>query len=129
MTAAVIEQDGRYLLCRRHPRAELAGKWEFPGGKIETGETAEECLVREIREELGLEVRLKCRLGTVEEATDERHLELIAFCAEIVSGTLQVLDHEEVAWVNRENVASYDLAPADVAIGQWVASGTCKGTL
>lgn len=117
------------MLCRRHACAELAGKWEFPGGKIEAGESAEECLAREIREELGLEVLATRRLGSVEQRTSERRLELIVFCAEIISGTLQLLDHEEVAWVRGEDVASYDLAPADVEVGRWVAASPCKGTL
>jgi 8-oxo-dGTP diphosphatase len=58
VTAAIIKRDGRYLLARRAPRENLAGFWEFPGGKIEANETPEDCLIRELREELQLETRV-----------------------------------------------------------------------
>lgn len=126
VTAAVLERDGRYLLCRRHPNGELPGKWEFPGGKIEDGESEEECLVREIREELSLVVTPRRRLGVVEQELPAGHLSLVAYCADPGSGTPQVLDHEEIAWVLPGELLSYDLAAADIEIARWIAEDACK---
>jgi 8-oxo-dGTP diphosphatase len=126
VTAAVIERDGRYLLCRRHPNGELPGKWEFPGGKIEPNETEEACLQRELREELSLETTPLRRLGEVEQELPAGHLILIAYCVDAGDAAPTVLDHEEVAWVEPEALLSYDLAPADVRIAEWVIDGACK---
>jgi 8-oxo-dGTP diphosphatase len=126
VTAAVLERHGRYLLCRRHPNGELPGKWEFPGGKIEDGETEEECLIREIREELSLDVTPRRRLGVVEQELPAGHLSLVAYCADSGNGTPQVLDHEEIAWVSPGELLSYDLASADIEIARWVAEDACK---
>jgi 8-oxo-dGTP diphosphatase len=126
VTAAVLERDGRYLLCRRHPNGELPGKWEFPGGKIEDGESEEECLIREIREELSLDVTPRRRLGVVEQELPAGPLSLVAYCADPGIGTPQVLDHEEIAWVAPEDLLSYDLATADIEIARWVTEDACK---
>ncbi|NBB90453.1 MAG: NUDIX domain-containing protein [Spirochaetes bacterium] len=126
VTAAVMERNGAYLLCRRHPNGELPGKWEFPGGKIENEESEGECLIREIREELSLEVTPRRRLGVVEQELPAGHLSLVAYCADPGSGTPQVLDHEEIAWVSPGELLSYDLATADIEIAGWVAEGACK---
>lgn len=126
VTAAVIERDGHYLLCRRHPNGELPGKWEFPGGKIEPGESEEECLKRELREELSIDVVPRRRLGEVEDELPAGRLRLIAFCADAGRQSPVVLDHEEIAWVAPQELCSYDLAPADVTVAEWVAAGACK---
>jgi 8-oxo-dGTP diphosphatase len=129
VTAAVIERGGAYLLCRRHRAGELPGKWEFPGGKIEPEETPEACIAREIREELGLEFTPTRHLGTVELRDAERHLSLQVFCGTVRGGSLDVRDHEEIAWVEPAHVLSYDLAPADIEVGRWIARGDCEPTL
>jgi 8-oxo-dGTP diphosphatase len=129
VTAAVIERDGRYLICRRHRNGELPGKWEFPGGKIEEGETEEQCLIREISEELFLEVKPLKRLGVVEHELPAGRLSLIAYCADAGERSPRVLDHEEIAWVEPGELFGYDLAPADIEIARWVADGMCKPEL
>ncbi|MFP4373022.1 MAG: (deoxy)nucleoside triphosphate pyrophosphohydrolase [Spirochaetaceae bacterium] len=126
VTAAVLERNGTYLLCRRHPNGELPGKWEFPGGKVEEGESEQECLVREIREELSLDVTPMRRLGVVEVELPAGHLSLVAYCADAGDGTPQVLDHEEIAWVAPDRLLTYDLASADVEIARWIVDGACK---
>ena len=126
VTAAVLERNDRYLLCRRHPNGELPGKWEFPGGKIEDGESEEECLIREIREELSLEVTPLRRLGVVEQELPAGHLSLVAYCADPGNGAPEILDHEDIAWVAPDELLSYDLAAADIEIARWIAEDACK---
>lgn len=126
VTAAVIRRGEVYLLCRRRSDGEMPGKWEFPGGKIEPGESPWECLVREIREELDLEAYTGSRIGVSKRCDGEKQLELIAFCAEVEAGTPALNNHQEHAWVAAESLLDYDLAPADFEIARWIAEGKCK---
>lgn len=118
MTAAVIRDGEKVLLAQRKPGDPLAGKWEFPGGKIETGETTEECLMRELFEELGITVRIGRIIAVSPWDYPHVSIELIAFKAEILSGVPTPTDHAAVAWVRQEEVSSWDLAPADVPIAE-----------
>ena len=87
--------------------------WEIPGGKLEPGETPEECIVREIREELATEVRVECILGVVDYDYPSFHLTMHCILCTIVSGKLQLLEHEAAKWVNKETLRSVDWLPAD----------------
>ena len=87
--------------------------WEIPGGKLESGETPEECIVREIREELATEVRVECILGVVDYDYPSFHLTMHCILCTIVSGKLQLLEHEAAKWVNKETLRSVDWLPAD----------------
>lgn len=87
--------------------------WEFPGGKLESGETPEECIVREIREELATEVRAERILGVVDYDYPSFHLTMHCILCTIVSGKLQLLEHEAAKWVNKETLRSVDWLPAD----------------
>ncbi|MFP4011709.1 MAG: (deoxy)nucleoside triphosphate pyrophosphohydrolase [Spirochaetaceae bacterium] len=127
VTAAVIERDGRFLICRRRQGGELPRKWEFPGGKIEPGESETDCLSRELREELSVEARPRRRLGTVEQERPDGRLELIAWCTDIGASAPVLGDHEELAWVRPEDLGGYDLAPADEEIAKWIAFGHPEG--
>jgi len=121
VTAAVICRDGAYLLGRRSRNRELPGKWEFPGGKIEPGESPETCLTREILEELGLEARVGERVGVFEYIEAARRIELIAFYTEVESGPPSLNDHDEVSWVGPHSLLDYDLAPADIELARRLA--------
>ena len=90
--------------------------WEIPGGKLEPGETPEECIVREIREELATEVRAERILGVVEYDYPTFHLTMHCILCTIVSGKLQLLEHEAAKWVNKETLRSVDWLPADKLI-------------
>ena len=90
--------------------------WEIPGGKLEPGETPEECIVREIREELATEVRAERILGVVEYDYPTFHLTMHCILCTIVSGKLQLLEHEAAKWVNKETLHSVDWLPADKLI-------------
>ena len=113
VTAAVIWQGGKFLICQR-PREKYCGLlWEFPGGKVELGETAEECIVRECREELGVTLKVHGEFyDTVQEHPD-RMVHLHFFNAEIASGELTPLEHNAVAWVIQAETAGYEFCPAD----------------
>lgn len=87
--------------------------WEIPGGKLEPGETPEECIVREIREELATEVRAERILGVVDYDYPTFHLTMHCIFCTIVSGKLQLLEHEAAKWVNKETLRSVDWLPAD----------------
>ena len=87
--------------------------WEIPGGKLEPGETPEECIVREIREELATEVRAERILGVVDYDYPTFHLTMHCILCTIVSGKLQLLEHEAAKWVNKETLRSVDWFPAD----------------
>ena len=115
---AVIQRGDRVLLTRRRAGAHLEGLWEFPGGKREPAELLAECVVREIREELGIEIAIRAPLCTVEHAYADRRVRLHAYRCWIVSGEPRTIEVAEFAWVRPEEIASYDLPPADLPIVQ-----------
>ena len=101
------------ILATQRGYGDFKGGWEFPGGKIESGETPEECIVREIREELATEVRAEKILGVVEYDYPAFHLTMHCILCSIVSGDLKLLEHEDAKWVTGENLYSLDWLPAD----------------
>ncbi|MDP2158255.1 MAG: (deoxy)nucleoside triphosphate pyrophosphohydrolase [Nitrospirota bacterium] len=116
VVAAVIERDGRLLIAKRRQGDMLAGKWEFPGGKIDPGETAEEALKRELHEELNIETEV---FGFIcSSCFDYEHLsiELLAYRVLHISGDITPLVHDEVRWVLRDDLCSYDFPAANEEI-------------
>jgi len=118
VTAAIIRQNGRILLARRRKDSSLGGLWEFPGGKIEEGETAEECLARELKEEFEIECRVGRFVGSSSHDYPSLSIELLAYEVPEFVGDLRLQDHDEVSWVRPQDLLSLDLAPADVPIAQ-----------
>ena len=114
VTAGVIRREDRILLARRAGLDPLAGKWEFPGGKIEEGEGAEACLRRELREELGIAAKVGRFLGFTRHDYPEQRVELLFYDVECIGSEVTPRIHDRVAWVRLSELASYDLAPADV---------------
>lgn len=115
VTAAIINRDNQILLARRKPGKHLAGYWEFPGGKIEPGETPEMCLLREIKEELGLAIQVSTFFMENEHHYEDKSILLKAYFCTYLSGEVQLNDHDQVHWVNKNELMNYRLAPADIA--------------
>lgn len=123
VAAAVIIEDGRLFLARRPPGDNLAGMWELPGGKVEVGETPQECLARELREELAMEAKAGEILAETEYTYVHGRFRMLALRAVRQSG-FELLVHDRVAWVSADGLGAHDLAPADVAlVRQLVAQG------
>ena len=118
VTAAVIEKEGKVLLAQREQGDRLAGKWEFPGGKIEKGETPKDCLAREIREELGIEVRVGEFICSSRFDYDHASVEVLAYRCKWVGGELQQNAHQALQWVVPEALVEIDLAEADRPIAR-----------
>ncbi len=127
VVAAAIIQGGRCLVAQRGEGMSLAGKWEFPGGKVEPGESASAALAREILEELGLEVLVGTKLATGTEVTSTRTIVLDVYAATIVGGSLAVREHAQVVWAESEELDSFDWAQADVPcvepVRSWMRGG------
>ncbi len=99
VTAAVIERDGKILIARRKRDDSQAGKWEFPGGKLEAGETPEACLKRELREELGIETEVGAFLCSSRFVYPHMAVELLVYRTSYVSGEIALHEHDRVEWV------------------------------
>jgi mutator protein MutT len=115
VVAAVIEQNGRFLVARRLAGTHLAGYWEFPGGKIHDGETHDEALGREIREELNAGISNLRRILRVSHAYPERTVELHFYRGDLI-GAPQPMLGQELRWIAREDFASMEFPPADAEL-------------
>ena len=114
VTAAVIEKDGNILIAKRKQGSRFAGKWEFPGGKLEKGETPEQCLKRELQEELDITAEVGDLFCSSEYSyTPEFTIRLLAYRATVISGVFNLNDHEEIRWVKPADLANYDFPEAD----------------
>jgi A/G-specific adenine glycosylase len=118
VTAAVLHRDGTVLLAQRPSEGLLGGMWEFPGGKLEAGETLEECLVREIREELGVQVRVGEAFGVYRHAYTHFRITLHAFRCELVRGRPRPLQAAGLAWVAPADLGNYPMGKVDRLIAR-----------
>ena len=116
VSAALIFSDGKLLITQRHTDAHLGGLWEFPGGKREAGETFEQCLVRELREELGIEVEVGALFEAIEHAYAEKTVHLKFFICKWISGHLRTLDCAAFQWITRSELGQYDFPAADARL-------------
>ena len=116
VVAGAVVENGRLLLAQRAHPPELAGQWELPGGKVEIGEQPDAALVRELREELGIDVVVGHRVGA--DVPLPGGLVLCAFAATVVSGTASALEHAALRWVDAAELHSIDLVAAD---REWIA--------
>ncbi len=116
--AALIDVDGRVLLARRPPGKPLAGLWEFPGGKVQPGETPEAALIRELQEELGIDTRTSCLapLAFASHAYESFHLLMPLYACRVWRGLPLAREGQELAWVTKQNLDRYPMPPADVPL-------------
>ena len=113
VVAALIARNGKILITQRGAEDPLAGQWEFPGGKIEAGETPQQCLAREIEEELGIVVSVGAHIGTHIHHYDHISIELSGYRANILSGTPTLTEHADLRWVDWAELKRFDLCAAD----------------
>ncbi len=113
VTAGIIWHRDRFLLTRRPPKGLLGGPWEFPGGKVERGESLEECLKREIREELGIAVAVGDLLASVDHAYTHFRITLHAFACRYLGGRIRLLGIDDYRWIRPEDLEQFALPAAD----------------
>ncbi len=109
----MITRDGLCLLCQRGAESSRALKWEFPGGKLEPGETGEEALAREIKEELGCLITVGEAVCSVTQDYPDITIHMTLYRCSLSSGEPSALEHAEIRWVKPEDIAGFDLCPAD----------------
>lgn len=116
VVAAIIEKDGKILLAQRDADSDQAGLWEFPGGKVEQGESQPQALARELDEELGIAASVGNYVASNQWQQSERVIRLHAWRIAAFSGELQNRCHSDFAWLTPEQAFDYPLAPADVPL-------------
>ncbi len=118
VAAALIDVDGRVLLARRPAGKPMAGLWEFPGGKIQSGETPELALIRELSEELGIDTRASCLapLGFASHSYEDFHLLMPLYACRTWKGRPEPREGQELAWVAKQNFDHFLMPPADVPL-------------
>jgi len=116
VTAAVIEKDGKILIAQRKQGDTLGGKWEFPGGKLEPGETPEACLKRELMEEFGVDTRIGAFVCSSKFEYKHLPIELLVYRAEHVSGEFKLNEHDRIEWVVPADLSKFDFSSADIPV-------------
>jgi len=116
VTAGIIEKDGKILIAKRKTGKCIGAKWEFPGGKLEDGETLKECLKRELKEELNFDVEVGEFYASSTFSCGDRKIELMAYKVLYLSGEMKLCDHEEVKWVHPAELHNYEFTLPDVPI-------------
>lgn len=120
---AICENGEKSIFATARGYGEYKGKWEFPGGKIEDGETPSEALRREIKEELDTEIKVGELIDTIEFDYPAFHLSMDCFWAEVVAGNLELKEAADAKWLTRETLDSVEWLPADVTILQKIKEG------
>jgi 8-oxo-dGTP diphosphatase len=120
--AALIDVDGRVLICQRPEGKSLAGLWEFPGGKVEKGETPEQCLIRELHEELDITVAQACLAPFVfaSHTYEKFHLLMPLYLLRRWEGIVTAREHKAMAWVKPDKLSDYEMPPADIPLVAWL---------
>ncbi|MER9460588.1 8-oxo-dGTP diphosphatase MutT [Mesorhizobium sp. M0387] len=119
---ALVDTDGRVLLAQRPEGKQLAGLWEFPGGKVEPGETPEQCLIRELQEEIGIETDIPCLapLTFASHSYDDFHLLMPLFVCRRFRGIAQPREGQALKWVRPKQMRDYPMPPADAPLIQFL---------
>jgi len=116
VTCAIIRFEDKVLVVQRNEHMKLPLKWEFPGGKVESGESLEDCIRREIKEELNIEIELTSRLSTSNCDYPEFSIQLIPFLAVYLSGDITLSEHKQYLFLKKDELSKLDWAEADIPI-------------
>jgi mutator protein MutT len=116
VTAAIIVKDKKVFSARRKAGSHLAGFWEFPGGKLEAGETPEQCLARELHEEFQIVTRIGAYVGESIYDYGTKAVRLMAYQVDHLSGEFELIDHDEIRWLALDELDSVEWAPADIPL-------------
>ena len=116
VTAAIIESNGYFLIAKRKGGKRLEHKWEFPGGKIEPGETPEECLARELKEEFGVVTEIGDFIAESVFSYNDSKVRLLGYRAKYISGEFRLDSHAEIKWVRMDEMGNFDFAEADLPL-------------
>ena len=116
VTAAAMIRDGKVLIAQREAGSHMEYRWEFPGGKLESDETPEECIIREIKEELDMDIEVIDIYKVVKFKYEEKDILLLCYLCRILSGEGKLLECNDFKWVTRNELASFNFVPADLPI-------------
>lgn len=115
VVAAIIHKDNCYLATQRG-YGDFEGMWEFPGGKIEAGESQEEALKREIKEELNVDIEIGMQICTVDYDYPTFHLTMHCYCCNVSNGEIKLLEHKSAKWLTKDELNMVEWLPADIAV-------------
>ena len=127
VAAAIIESDGKVLLTRRKSDVPYPLFWEFPGGKVEPGEDPKDCVAREIREELAIEIAVEKVYDVIFYRYPERHVLVLAYYCRWLSGEIQDLEVLEHCWAYPADVVNFELLPADIPLAKRISEEFANG--
>ena len=117
VVAAILQKEDKILIARKKQGKPLEGYFEFPGGKIEEGETPEESLIRELMEEMNIKIAVKEYIGeSIYDYGNDKVISLLGYTAEIIDGEIKLSDHDRYEWVTLEQINNYKIAPADIPL-------------
>jgi len=120
VVAAIIKKENTYLIVQRNRNKYLGFKWEFPGGKVESNETFQEALSREIHEELNIDINIHEKLAEEKYKDSEINIVLHYFLCSIKDGAIKLNEHEEMAWVDKKDFGKYDFVEGDKNISSLI---------
>jgi len=116
VTAAAIIRDGKVLIAQRQQGSHMEYKWEFPGGKLEPDETPEECIIREIKEEMDIDIEVDDIYKVVKFKYEEKDILLLCYLCRIIKGDGKALECNDFKWVTKDELPGFDFVPADLPI-------------
>lgn len=112
----IIYNDNKIFIARRKKEKTFPGKWEFPGGKIEMSESEQTALTRELEEEFGMAVDIKCKLGSNTHKYDDFKINLVAYKCEFIKASFLMSDHDECKWVSKNELKRFEFTEADIPL-------------
>lgn len=118
VAAVILDERNRVLIAQRKQTDSQGGLWEFPGGKLKASETPEQCLIREIKEELGLSITVGNIFSAVNHAYSDKSILLLAYHCRIVGGTIQLKEHQDAKWVKLGELLNFNLSAADIPVAK-----------